>query len=352
MPIPVRPLRALRAASILLLTAAIACESDSSSPNTPEEPGVLELDASSSTAFTYFRLTDASAVTVTTPTTSSEWDVAFRRFAVKLNGGVAGPKNVLGYNLKNNAAATDAQVLAFTPESQLAAFEAVTSSDIPVADSFKPEGLGPDISNWFRFDPVSGGLVANPSTAWKIQRASGAGFGLIRVKRMVSTPTAMDSITFEYRVQTGSTMGPLSEITIGTAAGANGANLAAGTAVATTGCGWDVKAGNDFTIEVNSDCTVGTFPLDVTEDFTTLAAADDAPEYGLYFSLISGPVPNSSSDPAGPFLYNLAGDNRLSPTFNIYLIKVGTQVYKLQLINYYSTGGAAGHPTIRFARID
>jgi hypothetical protein len=33
-------------------------------------------------------------------------------------------------------------------------------------------------------------------------------------------------------------------------------------------------------------------------------------------------------------------------------VKVGSRVYKLQLINYYSAGGASGHPTIRFAPVE
>jgi len=79
----------------------------------------------------------------------------------------------------------------------------------------------------------------------------------------------------------------------------------------------------------------------------------DAPDYGAFLSGLTGPVPFSTAldDPNGPFLYNLAGDNRLSPTFNIYLIKVGTDVYKVQVIGYYSSTGAGGHPTIRYAKI-
>lgn len=345
------PRRALRAFALALLLPAIACESDSSGPGTPEGPGVVEIDASSNSAFTYFRLSDGAIVSVANPTSSNDWDIAFRRFAVKLNGGVAGPKGVLGYNLENNNDATDEEVLAFTPENQLTAFEAVDAGDVPDEASFEAEGLGPDFSTWFRFDPVSGGLVANPAAAWKLRRSGGTTYGLVRVKRIVATETTLDSVTFEYRVQTGGTMGAATERTVATS-GSNAVDLASGSAVAATGCGWDFSAAVDFTISVNAACQAGTFPLDVTEDFTTLATADNAPEYGAFFSLISGPVPNSTSNRSAPFLYNLAGDNRLSPTFTTYLVKTGSRVYKLQLVNYYSAGGASGHPTIRFAPVE
>ncbi len=343
--------RTLRTFALTLLLPAIACESDSSGPRAPDGTGVVEIDASSSSAFTYFRLSDGAIVSVTDPTTSDGWDIAFRRFAVKLNGGVAGPKDVVGYNLRNNEDATDAQVLGFTPENQLAAFEAVDAADIPDEASFQEEGLGPDVSTWFRFDPVSGGLVANPAAAWKLRRSGGTTYGVIRVKRLVAGSETLDSVTFEYRVQDGGTMGAATERTIATT-GSNAVDLGTGTAVAPSGCGWDVSAGADFTISVNAGCQVGTFPLDATEDFTTLATADDAPAYGAFFSLISGPVPNSTSTRSAPFLYDLSGDNRLSPTFTTYLVKVGSRVYKLQLINYYSAGGESGHPTIRFAPVE
>jgi hypothetical protein len=343
--------RAIRALAFACLLPAVACESDSSGPKSPAEPGVVELDASSSTVFTYFRLSDGAVVAVPNPTASDDWDIAVRRFAVKLNGGVAGPKGVLGYNLKNNATATDDQVLGFTATNQLAAFEAVGPADVPDTADFEEEGLGPDFSTWFRFDPVSNGLVANPAAAWKIRRSGGTSYGLIRVTRIVASSTALDSLTFEYRLQSGNTIGAASEITIPTT-GNNAVNLGSGSAVAATGCGWDVSAGADFSISVNAACDVGTFPLDATENFPSLAAADDASTYGPFFSLISGPIPNSTSDRTAPFLYDLAGDNRLSPTFTTYLVKVASRVYKLQLINYYGQSGASGHPTLRFAPVE
>ncbi|HWA14986.1 MAG TPA: HmuY family protein, partial [Gemmatimonadales bacterium] len=221
--------RALRALPLVLLLPALACESDSSGPKGPDAPGVVELDASSNTAFTFFRLSDGAVVAVTDPTSSTEWDLAVRRFAVKLNGGVAGPKGVVAFNMRNNQDATDQQVLGFTPENQLAAFEAVSPADIPDDADFEEEGLGPDVSTWFRFDPVSGGLVANPAAAWKLRRSGGSTYGVIRVKRLVASATALDSVTFEYRLQGGAALGAASEITIPTT-GSNAVNLGNGTA--------------------------------------------------------------------------------------------------------------------------
>lgn len=51
------------------------------------------------------------------------------------------------------------------------------------------------------------------------------------------------------------------------------------------------------------------------------------------------------------YRYNLAGDNRISPTFDVYLVKRGTTVYKLQITNYYGATGATRQISFRFERI-
>lgn len=342
--------RALSGAPLLLIAALGACESDASGPPGPSGPGLLTVDASSPTAYASLHFEGDSLALVASPTADG-WDLAIRRYTAKLNGGVAGTKGVLGYNLANNAGADTAAVLGFTPGNQLAAFEAISEADIPDDGAFGTEGLGPDFASWFRFDPVSGGLVANPAAAWKIALAGG-GHAVIRVTRLVATSTALDSVTVEWRLADGTgRLGSATSLSVGAAGAENAIDLATGAAVADTGCGWDVRATAQFLFTVNAGCGAGTFPLDVSESFAAITRADDAPEYGPFLALMSGPVPGSFSDSEAPFLYNLAGDNRLSPTFNIYLIKVGSRVYKIQFTGYYDAGGASGHPTIRYARL-
>jgi hypothetical protein len=132
-----------------------------------------------------------------------------------------------------------------------------------------------------------------------------------------------------------------------------GINLGTGAIVAPTAgdCSWDLKVTQAYTLEVNSACQAGTFPFDVSETFDGATRADNAPEYALFLSLISGPVPNTIESKSGVFIYNLAGDNRLSPTFNTFLVKVGSSVYKLQVTTYYSSTGDSGYPTIRYEKI-
>lgn len=51
------------------------------------------------------------------------------------------------------------------------------------------------------------------------------------------------------------------------------------------------------------------------------------------------------------YKYNLVGDHRISPTFEVYLIKVNDALYKVQLINYYGSAGETRRITFRYARL-
>jgi hypothetical protein len=51
------------------------------------------------------------------------------------------------------------------------------------------------------------------------------------------------------------------------------------------------------------------------------------------------------------YRYNLTGENIIHPTFDVYLVKRGDDVYKVQLINYYGAAGEPRHVTFRYARL-
>ena len=129
-------------------------------------------------------------------------------------------------------------------------------------------------------------------------------------------------------------------------------NLVTGTAVTASGCNWDLLLSPSiYEISVNTACNVATYPGAATPGFAATTTATDAPQYAAYLSVLTGPIPNSIEDLGGPFRYDLNGDQRLSPTFNTYLVKNGAKVYKLQVIGYYGTSGSGGFPTLRYARI-
>lgn len=51
------------------------------------------------------------------------------------------------------------------------------------------------------------------------------------------------------------------------------------------------------------------------------------------------------------YRYNLAGDHRISPTYDVYLIRRGDTYYKVQITGYYSATNSARHITFRYQRL-
>ncbi len=82
-----------------------------------------------------------------------------------------------------------------------------------------------------------------------------------------------------------------------------------------------------------------------TEEFAAIATASTDPR--AYLQDNFGGVFNSHPW----YRYNLTGENIIHPTFDVYLIKRGDDVYKVQLINYYGSAGEPRHITLRYARL-
>ncbi|NNM34440.1 MAG: hypothetical protein HKO53_15285 [Gemmatimonadetes bacterium] len=333
--------------------ATAACEDDATAPSEEFDEGTVMVDASSPVTSAYVSLADGgSVVTPADPSSSTEWEIALRRFGVRLNGGVAGPGDVAGYGLANNAALTDVQVTALTEADGDAAFAAVTEADIPSASAFEVDGILPDPgASWFRFDGQAGTLVANPSAAWKVQE-SGDGYAVFRVSELVMAGQVPSSITIEHRHQDmGASLGSISSTTLDLSAGPAYAALSDGSLHDVGTCDWDIGVTPELSIEVNDGCGAGTFPLDAAEDFSALTDAGDAPEYGGFLAALSGAFPATVDDASGVFWYNIEGNNRLWPTFNVFLVRTGSAIYKVQVTSYYDATGQSGFPTIRFQQL-
>jgi HmuY protein len=350
MPASFRSFRTLLCASVALL--GTAC-SDTTAPsggggatplNLNEIVTTAPLNASALDTLVYF-----SFETRTLVPRSGQWDIALRRFEVRVNGGVTGTGGVTGYGFGNNKTATAAQVLGFTNVNTLAAFDLVRDAQIPVDSFFKADRLIPNANAFLNLG--SGVPTANSAAYWKVKTSSGS-FALVRVTGITFTGRALTAVSFEVRTQTGTTLGAPQAFTLPISSANVSVSLASLGSVIPTGCNWDLVINPAlYEITPNSACNAGTYPGATTPAFAAATSASDAPSYAPYLSVLTGPVPSSIEDLAGPFRYDLLGDQRLSPSFNTYLVRNGTKTYKLQVIGYYGTAGTGGFPTLRYARI-
>ena len=338
----------------LTVLGPAGCESEVE-PEEIFEEGVIVVDASSPVGFAYLSLADGGKlVSPSDPATSTEWHMAFRRFTVRLNGGVAGPGSVSGVNLGNHAGLTDEEIAGLTVEEGHDAFRAVTGDDIPSPSSFTEDELVPDPgATWFRFDPQAGTVVADPRVAWKVRESLGRGYAVFRVTDLEMDGRRPLGLTIEYRRHNpGNTLSAADTSTVSFARGPVFLGLEDGSLQNdSAGCGWDLGASPELVIDVNAACRAGTFPLDVAEDFTALDHADDAPEYGGFLSAIGGAFPVAVDGAGGVFWYDIRENNRMWPTYNVFLVDADDEVYKVQIFGYYSDTGESGHVSVRFQRL-
>ena len=337
-----------------LLLCLTACESEIAAPEEEIfEKGEIALDASSPVNFVYLNLAEGAQVTPADPAASTDWHMAFRRFSVRLNGGVAGPGSVAGYNLGNNASAAAEQITALTTDDGRAAFEAVTEADIPASSSFVEDGLAPDPgASWFRFDGRSGTLVANPGVAWKVRESSDRGFAIFRIASLQMQGQRPLGLNIEYRRQDpGGTLGTMQTAVADLTRGPAYVGFAGADMPQAGSCDWDIGISPEFSILINGACGAGTFPLDATLDFTAQTQADDAPDYADFLSVISGAFPAGVDDAAGIFWYGIQDNNRMWPTYNVFMVAAGQDVYKVQIFDYYDASGTSGFPSVRFQRL-
>lgn len=340
----------------LIVLAACESEANPTGPNTgtPEAPlnqivTVGPINASSTDTLVYFSF--ASGTTV--PRTA-DWDLAFRRFELRLSSpaiGGSANRTVLGVGLDNNKNATNDQVLAFTPANTRDAFDAVRADQIPADSVFVAERLSENRQGLFTFGGIP---TANAANYWKLRLADGS-FALMRATRIRFTPQfQVDTLYLETRLQTGSTVGAAQTLALTPQSQVRSINVRTNSVVTPNGCNWDFSfnpAANQLAITLNTACNVGSYPGPASPTFANATTANDAPQYAEFLSQLVGPIPNSVFDTSAPFRYNLAGNDRLHASFNTYLVKTGERVYKLQVTDYYSDIGAAGFPTIRYARI-
>ncbi len=351
----------IRSSYSIAVIAAVAilsaCEGEAVVPG-PPEPGPtnqITIDATAASDFVYLDLTTGQTVSIASPSTSSDWDIAVRRYEIRINGGPHGPGGASAATVVDNAGLPSATILGFTPENRLAQFEEVDASKIPAAEAFASSILVEDLNGWF--SPAGQSIIANPAKAWKIRLAAG-GHALFRVAAITVEGRALSGLTLEYRLQQGATLGPVETMDIvpGPVVNPTRISFASGGPVTTGGCTWDIDITVALAMNVNaSGCDAGTYPVAAGTAFTAVTSAADAPAYVGHLAAVSGPIPYSiAAADAPPFIYGIdaTNPNRLIPSYNVYLVKKGGAVYKVQFLSYYNpVGGASGFVTLRSARI-
>ncbi len=323
--------------------------------------------------YTYFNLDSRQIVDISDAdaTVSGAWHIAFKRANIKLNGGVSGPGAVRGAvadaqeDFYDAAGEPDVSVFTnATPDSELAAFEAVTSADglSFVADRLIPyiKGDGTADGWWLYSGPPTHTVSANPDRWWLIRSAAGDSYAKFHVTNIVQ---ASRDITLELFIQGGSNSAFSTTATTWTAAiGASDGSRCFDIDTATevdcsTATGdWDLKvevAGSDWNIWTNGG----------------VAGSGKGGAFGPFDTAAVAHYTNGTTSPGGRdirhmyrpdgvggifkdytwYSYDLQRNKKLWPNYRVYVIDTGTRLYKMQILSYYDRAGIGGHYTIRYA---
>ena len=340
------PARVRRALLLALALPIAACSSDDVVAPPPPVEGTLTVDAASAWAYV-----DLATGELVTPTPSSreseEWDIAFNVTNVMLNGGEAGPGGVLGYCVCQNAGATNEQVLAMTAESELADFEAVTA--VPAGATWIEDVLTPAFTGWYT--GTGAGAVADPARSFLVRLEGGTRYAKAHVTDIDGpTAAAPGTVTIEWAVQTASdaAFGPTtSQSFVVTADGTTLIDIDPQDGVP-IGTGWDLKL-EGWNVSLNGGPSgpgqAGVIVTSTPFDEITTAFIDGVAYRTDSYTGVFGASRWYRYD------IDATNRNRISPTFEVYLLKRGSSVYKIQLLDYYGTTGNPRQITFRYERI-
>ena len=340
--------------TILLAAALIASACSSEETLGPGPTATQQITTDSAGTWVYLRFGDvAEKVTVSSPTTSTNWHMAFNGTSVMLNGGAAGPGGVKGYCICQNGSPTNEQVAAMSASAELADFEAITAEDIPDASAFVTDEIDPAIAGWYE-GAAGASATADAGETFLISQGAGASrlLGKLHVTAIAS-PTAESpgTITIEWAMQStpGGAFGATQTATFATAGGPKYLDLNANATASASD--WDLKV-DGWLIQLNSGASgTGTWKALNAErapfaSITTTFAASP-PEQTFRTDVFGGVFATHRW-----YRYNVTGtDNQIWPTYNVYLLAIGDEVYKVQLISYYSAGGSGRFYTVRYARL-
>lgn len=330
------------------VVASACSDSDPSGPGGGDDDPVLTVDAADDWAFV--RLGEvAEEVSVSDPGTSSDWDIAFHATSVMLNGGGAGPGDVEGYCLCQNQSASDGDVEGMTPESELAAFVAAGLDRLPDEDAWQSDALARAISGWFEYD-METHQVSLADKVWKVRAADGTGFAKLRVAGMEGASQAdagMLTLEYAYQEAAGEPLGEVQTVTVDLSSGGQAyLDLASGDVSDAAGASeWDLFL-EGYTIRVNGGVSGSgeAGAVGVEDAFGDVTDPGDMTE-----NHYSGDAYGGVFEEARWYRYNLQGQHQIWPTFDVYLIRRGSDVYKVQLTGYYGATGDSRQITFRYS---
>lgn len=342
--------------------------SDTTSANDSELPESVQqvvVDARSGTAY-------LNLATGTTVAETDNWHLAFNRYSAMLNGGVSGSGSVVG-------ALGDAQESFYSEDGAPIAsvfLNATADSELehlldefPEPDSWQQDG---DVlafgDAWSSYDFATGQISQVDGIGYLVRSNTGNSYARMRVKSFdfpTRSGNGIQDFELEFSVQAAGTV-QLGATTVSFTppedyeGGDACFDFDAGVGVDCTSADWDVLVGfsdRSWYLKTNSGPSgpglggaLG--PIDWEELSSYTSATVDSTGASLVMAYASDTTGGVFTDYSW-YEYNMSGAHKLWPNYRVYLIKAdednpSSQVYAVQIINYYGDNGDSGQPVVRW----
>lgn len=333
--------RLLMMVPLLLGAVFFACDDDESNPILPDDTSTSTwiedggywqslVDASSDSSFVYFSFATQETVSITDDeaVSNDEWDIAFMRYHVILNGGISGDKGVVGVDL----AEVD------SPDST--DFDAVTDTSDVTDDDWVEDEIDLVVDEWYDYNYQTHEFDLN-NNVYIIKDAEEkyVKFQVIGIENYGSPPD-MGTVTcrFVYAADGNDVSGTPDTVALDIGSGTGYVDFSAGAEVTpsdpTTSTDWDIAI-TEYEIHLNCSTwgagNASAYPAyddtDLISDPTDFDGLTDAPTQSQgYFSDTFASALTDWWD------YE---SHRLPSKDHVYLIKVDDTIYKLQIYSYY-----------------
>jgi hypothetical protein len=352
----------LRNLSAVFCAVAVlsACSDDDGITGTINLPAgpTQTITVNAASGFVYLTLGDTARVaTVADAAASTAWDVGVFAFNTVINSGAGGPGETRGVCLCAPEP-TVARLQQMTAQGELARFDSVTTARVPDASQFRSDSLVPGVEGWFNGTPGSTATARATRTFLVVDGTTAPIYTKLRVVSFTNpSATGPGTVTIEWASQAAPFTAPFGTVrttTLTVGAQPVYLDLTTGTSVPSTGRwqlqfrGWSIRANSG----VSGPGVVSIARLD-NVDFATLTAPQALAVPRGQFVRDNQVGPFSTNGFIGsPWRYNILGnDNQVWPTYDVYLVRRGSNVWKLQFTSYYGPGAQERQVTIRYARL-
>jgi hypothetical protein len=287
---------------------------------------------------------------------STAWDVAFNGFSTQVNGGLGRAGGISVFCVCQNSGTLTGTALvnavrSLSSASEAGDFEGVSAAQVPAETQFRADTLL-GIQDWY--STGAGGARAVQPYAYVLQRPNGLGYAKFQVTAVQNASgAAPGAVTFRYATIPPNRSGFGAIVTQTVQVPATGVVRFSFTSnAATTAADWDV-AFEGWRIYTNSGASAqaatagagaynGTTQLQGNPTFEALAPNQVSPTANAYRADGTGVF---STRPT--WAYEQSSNTAL-PTYDVYLLKKGNTVYKLQVTGYRRQTAADPAPVSGF----